>query len=120
MKVSSAGKIVFSLILLIKTVFANGFIFFRYTDDSLIMIVVLLLQELNSESVIPKGFPEWAETMNSWGSKMIAVVEVGLSTQKNYMDCFPIDCNNEVESEGLAGSDFFVLYRKIYKFYMLG
>ncbi|URE12222.1 hypothetical protein MUK42_36998 [Musa troglodytarum] len=33
-------------------------------------------QELNSEPVIPEGFPEWKETMDSWGSKMIAAIEV--------------------------------------------
>jgi hypothetical protein len=55
------------------------------------MIVALVLQELNAESVIPEGFPEWAETMNSWGSKLIAAVEVGfLSTQKIYTRCFPL------------------------------
>ncbi|KAJ9558414.1 hypothetical protein OSB04_013028 [Centaurea solstitialis] len=32
-------------------------------------------QELNSEPVIPEGFPEWKETMDSWGSKMIAAIE---------------------------------------------
>jgi hypothetical protein len=53
--------------------------------------VVLVLQELNAESVIPEGFPEWAETMNSWGSKMIAAVEVGfLSTQNSHTRCFPL------------------------------
>ncbi|GMY22342.1 hypothetical protein FCV25MIE_17583 [Fagus crenata] len=33
-------------------------------------------KELNSAPVIPEGFPGWTETMNSWGSKMIAAVEV--------------------------------------------
>lgn len=33
-------------------------------------------KELNSEPVIPEGFPEWKETMDSWGSKMISAVEV--------------------------------------------
>ncbi|KAF6168293.1 hypothetical protein GIB67_018133 [Kingdonia uniflora] len=32
-------------------------------------------QELNSEPVIPEGFPEWKETMDSWGYKMIAAIE---------------------------------------------
>ncbi|GLT60709.1 hypothetical protein SLA2020_334650 [Shorea laevis] len=32
-------------------------------------------QELNSEPVIPEGFPEWKETMDSWGYKMISAVE---------------------------------------------
>ncbi|KAK9125432.1 hypothetical protein Scep_014278 [Stephania cephalantha] len=32
-------------------------------------------QELNSEPVIPEGFPEWKETMDSWGSKMISAIE---------------------------------------------
>ncbi|PWA78832.1 hypothetical protein CTI12_AA209400 [Artemisia annua] len=32
-------------------------------------------QELNSEPVIPEGFPEWKETMDTWGSKMIAAIE---------------------------------------------
>ncbi|KAI7755258.1 hypothetical protein M8C21_021577 [Ambrosia artemisiifolia] len=33
-------------------------------------------QELNSEPVIPEGFPEWKETMDSWGSKMVSAIEV--------------------------------------------
>ena len=50
------------------------------------------LQELNAESVIPEGFPDWVETMNGWGSKMIAAVEVGhLSTEKSYVSLFHID-----------------------------
>ncbi|GLT60711.1 hypothetical protein SLA2020_334670 [Shorea laevis] len=32
-------------------------------------------QELYSEPVIPEGFPEWKETMDSWGYKMISAVE---------------------------------------------
>ncbi|KAE8702033.1 hypothetical protein F3Y22_tig00110503pilonHSYRG00601 [Hibiscus syriacus] len=32
-------------------------------------------QELNSEPVIPEGFPEWKETMDSWGYKMISAIE---------------------------------------------
>lgn len=32
-------------------------------------------QELNSEPVIPDGFPEWKETMDAWGYKMISAVE---------------------------------------------
>ncbi|XP_047319451.1 uncharacterized protein LOC124922786 [Impatiens glandulifera] len=32
-------------------------------------------QELNAEPVIPEGFPEWEETMNSWGHKMISSIE---------------------------------------------
>ncbi|KVI00642.1 Non-heme dioxygenase N-terminal domain-containing protein [Cynara cardunculus var. scolymus] len=32
-------------------------------------------QELNSEPVVPEGFPEWKETMDSWGSKMISAIE---------------------------------------------
>ncbi|TYJ20991.1 hypothetical protein E1A91_A08G034600v1 [Gossypium mustelinum] len=32
-------------------------------------------QELNSEPVIPEGFPEWKETMDSWGYKMILAIE---------------------------------------------
>ncbi|PKA60358.1 hypothetical protein AXF42_Ash008417 [Apostasia shenzhenica] len=35
-----------------------------------------LFKELNAEPVIPQGFPEWAEIMDSWGSKMTAAVEV--------------------------------------------
>lgn len=34
-------------------------------------------QELNSEPVIPEGFPEWKATMDSWGYKMISAIEVG-------------------------------------------
>ncbi|XP_060208739.1 uncharacterized protein LOC132636075 isoform X2 [Lycium barbarum] len=32
-------------------------------------------QELNSEPVIPEGFPEWKSTMDSWGYKMISAIE---------------------------------------------
>ncbi|KAL8162349.1 hypothetical protein V2J09_013838 [Rumex salicifolius] len=32
-------------------------------------------KELNSEPVIPEGFPEWKDTMDSWGHKMISAVE---------------------------------------------
>ncbi|KAK3409144.1 hypothetical protein EUGRSUZ_J01253 [Eucalyptus grandis] len=32
-------------------------------------------QELNSEPVIPDGFPEWKETMDAWGYKMKSAVE---------------------------------------------
>ncbi|KAM7476697.1 hypothetical protein LguiB_023940 [Lonicera macranthoides] len=32
-------------------------------------------QELNSEPVIPEGFPEWKDTMDLWGYKMIAAIE---------------------------------------------
>ncbi|KAF7142083.1 hypothetical protein RHSIM_Rhsim06G0016300 [Rhododendron simsii] len=32
-------------------------------------------QELNAEPVIPEGFPEWKETMDSWGYKMISAIE---------------------------------------------
>ncbi|KAJ4765019.1 2-oxoglutarate (2OG) and Fe(II)-dependent oxygenase superfamily protein [Rhynchospora pubera] len=33
-------------------------------------------KELNAEPVIPDGFPEWKETMDFWGSKMISAIEV--------------------------------------------
>ncbi|MED6171807.1 hypothetical protein PIB30_044225 [Stylosanthes scabra] len=33
-------------------------------------------KELNAEPVIPEGFSEWKETMDSWGNKMIAAIEV--------------------------------------------
>lgn len=33
-------------------------------------------QELNSEPVVPEGFPEWVELMNGWGHKMISAVEI--------------------------------------------
>ncbi|TVU28256.1 hypothetical protein EJB05_19767 [Eragrostis curvula] len=33
-------------------------------------------KELNSEPVIPDELPEWKETMDSWGSKMISAIEV--------------------------------------------
>ena len=38
--------------------------------------VFCVAQELNAEPVIPEGFPEWEDVMNSWGHKMIAAVEV--------------------------------------------
>lgn len=31
--------------------------------------------ELNAEPVAPSGFPEWTETLNGWGSKMLATIE---------------------------------------------
>ncbi|PWA15671.1 2-oxoglutarate (2OG) and Fe(II)-dependent oxygenase superfamily protein [Artemisia annua] len=34
-------------------------------------------QELNSEPVIPEGFPEWKKIMDSWGFKLLSTVEVG-------------------------------------------
>ncbi|KAK4414429.1 hypothetical protein Salat_2855900 [Sesamum alatum] len=47
-------------------------------------------KELNSEPVIPEGFPEWQETMDSWGYKMISAIEavaemaaVGFGLQKD-------------------------------------
>ncbi|KNA04713.1 hypothetical protein SOVF_197110 [Spinacia oleracea] len=33
-------------------------------------------KELNAEPVIPQGFPEWKDTMDSWGLKMISAVNV--------------------------------------------
>ncbi|BBM98419.1 hypothetical protein MPTK1_1g13360 [Marchantia polymorpha subsp. ruderalis] len=33
-------------------------------------------QELSSDPVIPEGFPEWRDTLNDWGRKMISAVEV--------------------------------------------
>ncbi|KAK9910006.1 hypothetical protein M0R45_033983 [Rubus argutus] len=32
-------------------------------------------QELNAEPVVPDGFPEWKDTMDSWGYKMISALE---------------------------------------------
>ncbi|TYK10664.1 uncharacterized protein E5676_scaffold25G00260 [Cucumis melo var. makuwa] len=32
-------------------------------------------KELNAEPVIPEGFPEWKDTMDSWGVKMISAIE---------------------------------------------
>lgn len=32
-------------------------------------------QELNSEPVIPEGFPDWKDTMDSWGYKMISAIQ---------------------------------------------
>ncbi|EPS69800.1 hypothetical protein M569_04962, partial [Genlisea aurea] len=47
-------------------------------------------KELNSEPVIPEGFNEWKDTMDSWGYKMIAAIEavaemaaVGFGLQKD-------------------------------------
>ncbi|KAJ6648473.1 hypothetical protein Bhyg_03703, partial [Pseudolycoriella hygida] len=31
-------------------------------------------KELNAEPVIPKGFPEWSNVMNTWGYKMLATL----------------------------------------------
>ncbi|KAK7317297.1 hypothetical protein RJT34_01398 [Clitoria ternatea] len=33
-------------------------------------------QKLIAEPVIPEGFPEWKETMDSWGHKMMAALEI--------------------------------------------
>lgn len=33
-------------------------------------------KELNADPVIPEGFPDWKETMDSWGSKMVSAIEV--------------------------------------------
>ncbi|PON86263.1 Non-heme dioxygenase N-terminal domain containing protein [Trema orientale] len=33
-------------------------------------------KELNAEPVIPEDFPEWKDTMDSWGYKMISAIEV--------------------------------------------
>ncbi|XP_042061866.1 uncharacterized protein LOC121805900 [Salvia splendens] len=33
-------------------------------------------KELNSEPVIPEGFPAWKDTMDSWGYKMVSAIEV--------------------------------------------
>lgn len=39
-----------------------------------------------TQSVIPKGFPEWEETMNSCGQKMMAAIEVcHLNTNYYYL-----------------------------------
>ncbi|CDP07727.1 unnamed protein product [Coffea canephora] len=47
-------------------------------------------KELNSEPVIPEGFPEWKATMDSWGYKMISAIEavaemaaIGFGLQKD-------------------------------------
>ncbi|XP_050386093.1 uncharacterized protein LOC126802494 [Argentina anserina] len=32
-------------------------------------------QELNADPVVPEGFPEWRETMDSWGCKMISALQ---------------------------------------------
>lgn len=31
-------------------------------------------KELNADPVIPAGFPEWEDVMNTWGNKMLAAV----------------------------------------------
>lgn len=33
-------------------------------------------QELNADAVVPEGFPEWTDTMDGWGHKMLSAVEV--------------------------------------------
>lgn len=33
-------------------------------------------KELNAEPVIPEGIPEWKDTMDSWGLKMISAIQV--------------------------------------------
>lgn len=47
-----------------------------YPLHALIIDCPSLKQELNSEPVIPDGFPEWKDTMDTWGYKMISAVEV--------------------------------------------
>lgn len=51
-------------------------------------------QELNSEPVIPDGFSEWKDTMDSWGYKMINAIEavaemaaIGFGLQKDAFTC---------------------------------
>jgi len=48
-----------------------------------LVIAIVILQELNAEPVIPEGFPEWKETMDSWGYKMIAAIKVS-----HIIDCY--------------------------------
>ena len=33
-------------------------------------------EELNAPPVIPEGFPQWTDVLNTWGSKMIATLNV--------------------------------------------
>ncbi|CAM6093725.1 unnamed protein product [Calypogeia fissa] len=37
---------------------------------------VTRFKELNADAVVPEGFPEWTDTMNGWGRKMLSAVEV--------------------------------------------
>ncbi|KAF5782654.1 putative oxoglutarate/iron-dependent dioxygenase, isopenicillin N synthase [Helianthus annuus] len=36
---------------------------------------VTRFQDLNSDHIVPEGFPDWEETMNSWGYKLLSAVE---------------------------------------------
>lgn len=40
------------------------------------MNVFVFFKEINAEPVIPEGFPEWKEIMDSWGEKMLSAVKV--------------------------------------------
>lgn len=40
------------------------------------MNVFGFLKEINAEPVIPEGFPEWKQIMDSWGEKMLSAVKV--------------------------------------------
>ena len=61
---------------LFKFLFFIIFIFLYNMIWFVLLIVISLVQELNSEPVIPEGFPDWKDTMDSWGYKMIAAIEV--------------------------------------------
>ncbi|THG23399.1 hypothetical protein TEA_019948 [Camellia sinensis var. sinensis] len=41
----------------------------------MVLLLSLTVMELNAEPVIPEGFPEWKDTMDSWGYKMISAIE---------------------------------------------
>lgn len=64
-------------------VFAFRNLTFRLSMFVLILFLFcfVLLQELNAEPVVPEGFPEWKETMDSWGYKMISAIEVSRIAQ---------------------------------------
>ncbi|KAL3628026.1 hypothetical protein CASFOL_007654 [Castilleja foliolosa] len=70
--------------------FKVGHVVLPTDDDKQLPKNLPLLEELNSEPVIPEGFPEWRETMDSRGYKMVysieAVVEmaaIGIGLQKD-------------------------------------
>ncbi|KAE8660868.1 hypothetical protein F3Y22_tig00116951pilonHSYRG01004 [Hibiscus syriacus] len=57
-------------------------------------------QELNSEPVIPEGFPEWKETMDSWGYKMISAIELAVAEMAGIGFGLPTDAFTSLMKQG--------------------
>lgn len=74
-----------------------------FTTQAFLFFFLFFPQELNAEPVIPEGFPQWADVMNTWGRKMIAAVEV---TSKQTFQCFLSERDVEVKLETNWGIDW--------------